>query len=121
MTARTKKTSNLPNPMGWKVLVKFPTRKTITAGGIHLVTESQDADAYLNVVAEVMALGPMCYKDRDTGTPWKGGAWAAPGDWVVVPQHIPLKFEIEEEMYAILNDDNIVAQVPNPDSIKVYV
>lgn len=107
-------------PMGWKILIKRPKVKDKTSGGIILIDSVKEAESYMSITAEVVALGPVCYHDRDTGAPWESGAWCKVGDIIIVPKHTQFKMEIEEEEYRFINDDEVIAVVHNPDVIKVY-
>ena len=39
------------------------------------------------------------------------------GDWVLTGKYIGLKFRYEGQEYAMINDDEVLAVVPNPDKI----
>lgn len=112
--------TNLPRPSGWRLLVKTRKPKEKTSGGIILSDSSKEAEAYLNITAEVVAMGPICFHDRNTGEAWKGGVWCKPGDNVIIPKFTPLKFEIDGVDYRIINDDEVIATIDDPSVIKVY-
>ena len=112
--------TKLPEIRGWRILVRKQKPKEVTSGGILLSDASKDAESYLNVTAQVVQCGPLCWHERDTGQPWPGGAWAKPGDWVIIPKFTQFKMEIEGEEYRIINDDEVIAVVDDPTIIKVY-
>ena len=88
-------TTKLPEPKGWKVLIEKPKPKEKTAGGIFLPDQAKDAESYLSICAKVVAVGPMCWCDRETGDQWNGGPWAKPGDWIIVPKFTQFMMDID--------------------------
>jgi co-chaperonin GroES (HSP10) len=112
--------TKLPEPKGWKILIKKPKPKEKTSGGILLPDSSRDAESLLGICAQVVTIGPMCWHDRASGEPWVGGPWAKPGDWVIVPKFVQFRMNIDDEEYRFINDDEIIAVVDDPKAIKVY-
>jgi co-chaperonin GroES (HSP10) len=43
--------------------------------------------------------------------------WCKKGDWVLTGKYVGLKFKYEGEEYSIINDDEVVAIVPDPAKI----
>ena len=43
--------------------------------------------------------------------------WCKKGDWVLTGKYVGLKFKYEGEEYSIINDDEVVAIVPDPEKI----
>lgn len=111
---------NLPEPKGWRILIRKDKVKEKTEGGIILSDLSKDAEDILSITAQVVKVGPMCWHDKDTGKPWIGGMWAKPGDWVIVPKFTRFKMEIDEQEYRIINDDEVFCVIQDPKAIKVY-
>ncbi len=112
--------SFLPRPQGWKILIKKHKPKEKTEGGILLPDMSKDAEGYLSVTGQVVALGPLCYTDRKTGEPWSSGPWCKVKDWVIIPKFTQFKMDIDDDEYRIVNDDEIIATIKDPTRIKVY-
>lgn len=110
----------LPNPCGWKILVEKIKPKDKTDGGILLPDQAIEAESYLGICAKVVRVGPLCWHDRETGTPWKGPKWAKPGDWVIIPKFTQFKMDIEGREYRFVNDDEIIGTIQDPSKIKVY-
>lgn len=69
-------------PFGYLILLQLRTPKKITKGGIIVPDESQDAERYRVQTGLVRALGPSCFKRRDTGEDWHERAWCEEGDFV---------------------------------------
>lgn len=113
--------SKLPDPRGHRLLVKMKKPVTKTAGGILLSDKTQEDQMYLEISAEVVAIGPGCWKEKLTGKPWPGGDWCKVGDQVVIPRYTPFKMEIDEEQYRIINDDEVIATIDDPSVIKIWV
>ena len=59
-----------------------------------------------------MLLKPWEPSDKSSTT------WCKPGDYVLTGKYVGLKFKYENADYSIINDDEVVAVVPNPEKIK---
>lgn len=118
--SKTTKSTKLPRPLNWHILVRKKRPKEVSKGGIFLPDESQKNQAYLQHCAEVVALGPMCFTNKDTGEVWPNAPDVKPGDWLIIPQHTPLKITVEDEDYFLITDTSILASVPDPEAISVY-
>jgi len=116
----TKMNGVLPQPQGWKLLIEKPKPKEKTDGGILLPDQAIEAENYLSICAKLVAVGPMAWKDRETGKPWSSGAWAKVGDWIIVPKFTQFRMDIQDKEYRFINDDEIIAVVQDPTVIKVY-
>ena len=53
----------LPQPTGWRVLVMPYQGKAKTASGLYIPDEVRERESVATVVAYVMKLGPLAYKD----------------------------------------------------------
>jgi len=74
-------------PLGARVLVQLRrTKKTVTSAGIILVSETKETEKWQNMVAKVIALGPLAFKKRDTMESWVEGTWCEVGDYIRVPK-----------------------------------
>ena len=62
----------LPQPTGWRVLVMPYQGKAKTSSGLYIPDEVRERENVATVVAYVMKLGPLAYKDQDKfgGEPW---------------------------------------------------
>ena len=61
---------DLPIPMGWKILIQPNQTKSKTKGGIILPSKAKESEAYLTAHGEVVAVGELAYRDRNTGDRW---------------------------------------------------
>jgi co-chaperonin GroES (HSP10) len=59
-------------------------------------------------------MGPDAYKDHNKANT----EWAKIGDWVLTGKYVGLKFVYEKETYSVINDDEIIAIVPDPSKIS---
>ena len=85
----------MPTPTGWRILVLPYRGKGVTEGGIQLVKETMDRESLSTVVAYVLKVGPLAYKETE-----KYG-------------HRPWCQEIR-----IINDDDVIGTILDPDDIK---
>lgn len=81
-------------PTGYLALfqLRMPPRKL---GSIYLADESKDEEFWRTQAALVRALGPSCFRDRQTGAPWVEGPWFEPGDFVRIPMYGSDRFDME--------------------------
>lgn len=106
----------LPQPTGWRILVMPYQGKTQTSKGLYIPDEVREREAVATVVAYVLKVGPLAYKDPD-----KFGAeetpWCKEGDWVCVGRYAGSRFKIDGGEVRILNDDEIIATIADPEDI----
>jgi len=105
------------------VMPMMPPQKT--KGGLILPDEAKDFSEYQNRVGRVVDIGPYCYnhpkyaavgmKVQDQLKQIKRG------DWVMFGQHQPFRIEQNGVKLIIMNDDEIIAKIANPDSFKAYI
>lgn len=107
----------LPQPAGWRILIKPINVTERTSGGIVLAVETQEAMGYLRTVGQVIAMGPECYAHPK----FCGAApWCKVGDWVRYHQHSGQKEVVKgadgkplELRY--INDDEVLGTAQTPD------
>jgi len=108
----------VPKPTGWRILVMPYMGKEKTDGGIHVPDSIREKESRATVVAYVVKMGPLAYKDVDKfGT---DGDWCKEGDWVCIGRYAGSRFQIEGGEVRIINDDEVIATIVNPDDIKTY-
>jgi len=119
-------------PLGARILVQLRRTKKKTAGsGIILVEETKETEKWQNMVAKVIEIGPLAYRNRDTMAPWPEGSWTAVGDFIRVPKwggdrwevQVPGDDELEEKaLFMILNDHEVIAKVTgDPLAMRAYL
>ena len=106
--------SSLPRPTGYRILILPFTQSTVTKGGIHLAKATVDKERLATVVGYVVALGPDAYSDMHK---FPEGAWCMKGDWVIFGRYAGARFQIEGGDMRLLNDDEILACIDDPEAI----
>ena len=113
----------LPRPKYWRLLVAPMRPKEVSKGGIVLVQENQDAQDILNFLGKIIAIGPMAGKHERLGG---DGVNVAPdfpkvGDWVGFGKYCGQKIRYKGVKLLLLNDDELLVDVPNPETLQVSV
>lgn len=107
--------ARLPQPTGWRILVLPYRGRAKTKGDIYLPDEYVERQSLASVVAYVLAVGPDAYADKDK---FPGGPWCKKGDWVMIGRYAGARFKIEGGEVRILNDDEVIATIVDPDDIS---
>lgn len=107
----------LPQPTGWRLLVMPYQGATKTQGGLHIPEEVRSREAVATVVAYVLKLGPLAYKDPDKFGP-DAEPWCEKGQWVCIGRYSGSRFKIDGGEVRIINDDEVIATLLEPDDIK---
>ena len=119
-------------PLGGRILVQLRrTKKKATSAGIILVEETKETEKWNNMVAKVILIGPLAFKNRDTMQPWPEGSWCAIGDYIRVPKwggdrwevKVPGEDDLEDPaLFMILNDHEVIATVTgDPLAMKAFL
>jgi co-chaperonin GroES (HSP10) len=87
-----------------------------TDGGIHLPDAVRDREALATVVAYVLKVGPLAYKDQDKFG--DGEPWCKEGDWICIGRYSGSRFRIEGGEVRIINDDEVIATIVDPEDIQ---
>jgi co-chaperonin GroES (HSP10) len=74
-------------PCGSLILIQVKRAATRTKGGLHLTSSDQQTEYDNTKVAKVIALGPLAFKNRETGVEWPERAWFKVGDYIRLSQH----------------------------------
>ena len=104
----------MPTPTGWRMMVLPYRGKGKTLGGVHLPDQVIQDSQIQTVVGYVMKQGALCYKDEDK---FPNGPWCKEGDWVIFARYAGSRFRIEGGEVRILNDDEILATIKDPEDI----
>ena len=103
-------------PFGHRVVVQIRRVVAKTASGIILAQETKLNEAYSNVVGRLIAVGPLAFKNRQTGAEWPEGTWAKVGDYVKVNKYggdrwtVDLKDELEPISFAMVADSDLIGK-----------
>lgn len=104
----------MPSPTGWRMMILPYRGKGKTAGGIYLPDKVVEDGHIQTVVGYVMKQGALCYKDESK---FPDGPWCKEGDWVIFARYAGSRFRIEGGEVRILNDDEILATINDPEDI----
>ena len=104
----------LPNPTGWRILVMPFKVKEETKGGIIIAQETLDRARVSTQVGYVLKMGDLCYQDKDR---YPTGPWCAEKDWVIFARYAGSRMEIDGGEIRMLNDDEILGTIENPEDI----
>jgi len=107
----------LPQPTGWRVLVMPYQGKAKTSSGLYIPDEVRERESVATVVAYVLKLGPLAYKDPDKCVP-EAEPWCAEGQWVCIGRYSGSRFKIEGGEVRIINDDEVIATILEPDDVR---
>ena len=103
----------LPEPVGYRLLVLPFTPKEKTKGGIIIAPEALDKFRIATTCGYVLKMGPLCYKDKDKFT----DPWCKKGDWVIFARYAGSRLPIEGGEVRILNDDEVLGTIADPESL----
>jgi co-chaperonin GroES (HSP10) len=105
---------SLPRPTGYRILILPFSQSAVTKGGIHLAKATIDKERLATVVGYVVGLGPNAYGDPNK---FPEGPWCKEGDWVIFGRYAGARFQIEGGDMRLLNDDEILATIEDPEAI----
>ena len=110
--------NELPVPSGWRLLVLPFTPKEKTKGGIIIAQESLDKARIATNCGYVVKMGPMSYGDKEK---FPSGPWCKEGDWVIFARYAGSRLPIEGGEVRLLNDDEVLGTIKNPESVLHYI
>jgi len=119
-------------PLGGRILVQLRrTKKKVGQAGIILVEETKETEKWNNMVAKVVAIGPLAFKHRDTMQAWPEGSWCEVGDYLRVPKWGGDRWEVkvpgdddaeDPALFMIINDHEVIAKVTgDPLAMRAFV
>ena len=102
----------LPQPSGYKILITLPKiEDTVGDAGIVLADSTKRAEEIASCLGFVVKLGPLAYKDE---AKFPDGPWCKEGDFVIMRNYSGTRFNIRNEEFRLINDDQIEAVVDDP-------
>ena len=111
----------LPQPTGWRVLIAPFNPPKKSKGGILLNQKTLEEDAIQTNVGYVLRMGPLAYADKER---YPTGPWCEERQWVIFARYAGSRFRLNDEKRAafgsevrILNDDEILGTIIDPDDI----
>ena len=106
--------SQLPVPSGWRLLVLPFTPREKTKGGILIAQESLDKLRIATNCGYVLSMGPLAYQDKEK---YPTGPWCKVGEWVIFARYAGSRLPIEGGEVRILNDDEVLGTIKDPESV----
>ena len=110
---KTKESNKIPNPTGWRMLIlpfKMPEK---TKGGLYLGQDTLERQQVGSTCGLVLAMGPHCY-DKEK---FPEGPWCKKGDWVIFARYAGSRLPIEGGEVRLLNDDEVLGTIKDPEDI----
>ncbi len=104
----------LPTPTGWRILVMPFKVKEETKGGIIIAQETLDRARVSTQVGYVLKMGDLCYEDKEK---YPTGPWCVEKQWVIFARYAGSRMEIDGGEIRMLNDDEILGTIDNPEDI----
>jgi chaperonin GroES len=104
----------MPSPTGWRLLILPYKGKGKTESGIYLPDKGVEEQSVSTQVGYVLKVGELAYQDEDK---FPDGPWCAKGDWVMFARYAGSRFKIDGGEVRILNDDEVLAKISNPEDI----
>jgi co-chaperonin GroES (HSP10) len=108
----------LPTPSGWRILVLPFTPKEKTSGGLIIAQESLDRLRIATNCGYVLKIGPLAYHDKEK---YPTGPWCKEKDWVIFARYAGSRLPIEGGEVRILNDDEVLGTISDPESVLHYI
>jgi chaperonin GroES len=106
-------------PFYWRVLVMPMAAREKSAGGIIIAQAAQEAQQHLTYHGKVIAVGSQAFKE-----PRLGGDKAGVGDWIVYGRYAGQRLEYKKGgrcvRLLIVNDDEVLGKVSDPNSLRVH-
>lgn len=116
-------------PAGFRMLVGPVYIEKETEGGIILTDNETKAQKYTRFIAKVLAVGDSSYQDPkyQGGLPLTGRLpkpWSKEGDIIIVGQYAGQEVYMlddndEVNTLKLVNDDEVLATVPNPERLVI--
>tara|TARA_R100000541_G_scaffold44126_1_gene51278 strand:+ start:547 stop:993 length:447 start_codon:yes stop_codon:yes gene_type:complete len=110
--------SELPEPVGYRLLVLPFTPKEKTKGGIIIAQEALDKARIATNCGYVLKMGPLAYTDKER---FSSGPWCKKGDWVIFARYAGSRLPIEGGEVRLLNDDEVLGTIKDPESVLHYI
>tara|TARA_R100001440_G_scaffold31434_1_gene49961 strand:+ start:351 stop:764 length:414 start_codon:yes stop_codon:yes gene_type:complete len=110
---KSKESDKLPIPTGWRILLLPFKMKEKTKGGLILGQETLEKQQVASQCGLVLSMGPHCY-DKEK---FPEGPWCKKGDWVVFARYAGSRIQIDGGEVRLLNDDEVLATIENPEDI----
>jgi co-chaperonin GroES (HSP10) len=105
---------HLPQPTGWRIVILPYRGAAKTKGGIALADSTIERAQLSTTCGYVLAVGPLAYADE---VKFPNGPWCKKGDWIIFGRYAGARMNIDGGEIRILNDDEILATIKDPEDI----
>lgn len=106
--------NRIPKPTGWRIAILPYRGSEKTKGGIVLAEETQRKTQLATTCGYVLRTGDLAYADKEK---FPAGPWCKEGDWIIFGRYAGSRIQIDGGEIRILNDDEIIGVVNNPEDI----
>jgi len=107
----SRKASQLPKPLGYKILIALPEPEEKTEGGIIKSARSLQEETTGSITGMVIEIGPDAYADPQR---FPSGAYCKKGDWILMRSYSGTRFTVHGREFRLINDDTVEAVVEDP-------
>ena len=107
----------MPKPTGWRILILPYRGKGKTEGGILLPDKIVEEGQVSTQVGYVLKVCSLAYKVTEK---FPGGPLCGEKDWVMFARYAGSRFKIDGGEVRILNDDEILAKIMDPEDVLHY-
>ena len=104
----------LPDPVGYKLLIAKPDAEEKTKGGILKASQTLRDEEVSNICGYVIELGPDAYKDEGK---FPNGPYCKKGDWVIFRSYSGTRMKVYGQEFRLINDDTVEAVVEDPTGV----
>ena len=121
-----------PVPTGYRLLIEPIKIEETTASGLVLPAQAVEAKEHLRSIGRVIAMGPLAYQhekfqvEQDGAGPPVPQAWCKVGDFVAYATYSGHEIRVRNKAggytaVRLINDDEVMAVIPDPQSVLTYV
>ena len=107
----SQKSTQMPEPSGYKILIALPDIDEATEGGIIKAEETRYVESVATIVGFVLKMGPDCYKDQKR---FPSGPWCSEGDFILMRTYTGTRFRVHGKELRLINDDSLEAVIDDP-------
>jgi co-chaperonin GroES (HSP10) len=112
---KKEKATQLPKPVGYKILCAIPeVEEKLHGTEILKASETIRYEELLTTVLFVVELGPDCYLDADR---YPTGPWCKKGDFILVRPNAGTRLVIHGKEFRLINEDSVEGTVEDPRGI----
>ena len=104
----------IPNPVGYRMLVRPYSGPKKTKGGIALSYKTLETIEMTTVVGLVVKMGDLCYQDKDK---FPKGPWCKEGQFIIYGRYAGARFKTKFGEHRIINDDEIIGTIDKPEDV----